>query len=244
MNGYTPSSSVSQNYSGNPYPSQHPSSAHQGRDGKDKGATNNPRLHQNAEAVVRNIAKNKAVLREGKHAAAIDQLHENDLHGIEHFAKRPEDHQFRDPRQEYMERKGHIGLHLRPRIKQNPGYEDTELTTSFDPMRDRHLWAMWRTAVNGRIVDEVRRIERNKCVGGGQFNNNSSGKEGKHRNQYGPSIVTPPLRRFIKLQDGSKEIAQHLSKEGKGQLQTSQFVFYGLPRVYMERGPSNGGDLK
>ena len=194
----------------------------------------NPRLHQNAEAVVRNISRNKAVLREGKHAAAIDQLHENDLHSIEQFTKRPDD-PGRDPRQEHLDRKGHIGLHQRPRIRQDPAYEETELTSCFDPMRDRHLWAMWRTAVNGRIVDEVRRIERSRRLNGAPNGD-------QPRSQYGPSIVEPPLRRFIKLQGGSKEIAHHLSKEGRGQLQTSQFVFYGLPRVYLERAaPPNDG---
>ncbi|RUS75219.1 hypothetical protein EGW08_017009 [Elysia chlorotica] len=225
MNGHSPGS----------YPPQDPSSAK--RRPSDDIMVNH-RMHQNAEAVVRNISRNKSKLREGKHAAAIDQLHENDLHGIEHFPKRPDDQQGRDPRQEFMDRKGRIGLHLRPRIKQQPGYENTELTTSFDPMRDRHLWAMWRTAVNGRIVDEVRRLEQSK----GRVELN--GDEGESRQQYGQSIVAPPLRRFIKLQDGSKEIAQHLSKEGKGQLQTSQFVFYGLPRVYVERSPPNGGPPK
>ncbi|KAK3766893.1 hypothetical protein RRG08_040416 [Elysia crispata] len=221
------------------YPSQDPSSAQRNRGNND--VMINPRMHQNAEAVVRNISKNKSKLREGKHAAAIDQLYENDLHGIEHFPKRPDDNQDGDPRQEYMERKRRIGLHLRPRIKQDPAYADTELTTCFDPMRDRHLWAMWRTAVNGRIVDEVRRMEQSK----GQVHlNGGAQSEGQSRQQYGPSIVAPPLKRFIKLQDGSKEIAQHLSKEGKGQLHTSQFVFYGLPRVYMEKSPPNGGPPK
>lgn len=238
MNGYGSGYSSFHNHSGMAYPSQYQNAQH---GNMRTGETSlNPRLHQNAEAVARNFSKDKTKLVEGKNAAAIDQLHENDLHGIQQFP-RADDKHTKNPRQEFMERKGRIGLHLRPRIKQDPGYEGTELTTSFDPMRDRHLWAMWRTAVNGRIVDEVRRIEQSK---GQSPLNGMAQQEPQPRKQYGPSIVAPPLKRFIKLQDGSKEIAHHLSKEGKGQLQTSQFVFYGLPRVYVERLPPNEGPPK
>ncbi|XP_012941846.1 uncharacterized protein LOC101860993 [Aplysia californica] len=112
----------------------------------------------------------------------------------------------------------------RPIIKRNTRDPESELATSFDPMKDRHMWTMWRTAVNGRILDEVQRLEKIRPVEPGL---------------YGTALVTPPLRKFIRFGDNSKEIARHLMSQGKGRLLATQFIYYGLPRVYISN-PQQG----
>lgn len=102
---------------------------------------------------------------------------------------------------------------------------ESELRTAFDPMKDLHMWTMWRAAVNGRIVDEVR--ARNQPV---------HRDEGLSR--YGRALMKTPLDRFIRVDNGSHNIA-HLMMDphqvATEHLHTKQFVFYGVPRVVLKK---------
>ena len=88
---------------------------------------------------------------------------------------------------------------------------------------------MWRAAVNGRIVDETRRRTRAKPAEGGEFD----------PHPYGRALVKTPLDRFIRVGQGSQGIAGDMMDphgEGRGaQLETSQFVYYGVPRVVLRK---------
>ncbi|XP_076441496.1 uncharacterized protein LOC143280655 [Babylonia areolata] len=126
---------------------------------------------------------------------------------------------------------------------------DSELTTSFDPSKDRHLWTMWRVAVTGRIMDGVRRkenlsaqsprtpqplLQQQQQRGGRQEQG-----EDWQRYQYGPALVKTPLDRFIRVENGANNtlatLMMHPRGEGGSQLQTEQFVFYGVPRVVLRK---------
>ncbi|CAL1539953.1 unnamed protein product [Lymnaea stagnalis] len=222
----------------------------------------NPKEQMNSRAVEKYQKKDKAVIRQGKHAAAVDQLFENDLHNVEPVVSRQisrrdqpssvevlpngmlaEPQGASDPR--YIKRYLNLQVHYNqnaPNVKEpqrrdskSPAAHDPDssLSTSFDPMRDRHMWTMWRTAVNGRIVDEVRKLEKIKSERGSEA---SVSLDSKAPGVYGRAIVAPPLKRFIRFDEQSKEMANQLSSVGQGRLQTDQFVYYGLPRVYVEPG--------
>ncbi|KAL8603553.1 hypothetical protein ACOMHN_052782 [Nucella lapillus] len=111
------------------------------------------------------------------------------------------------------------------------GPVDSELVTSFDPMKDRHLWTMWRIAVNGRIMDEMRR--RNQSPPPRQ--------EGGKRSElypYGQALVRTPMSRFIRVENGSNALARVMMNpggEGGSELTIPQFVFYGVPRVVLKK---------
>lgn len=99
---------------------------------------------------------------------------------------------------------------------------------SFDPMKDLHMWTMWRVAVNGRIVDETRRRFRAPVVKGGESDSNP----------YGRALIKTPLDRFIRVENGSQNLAGLMMDphgEGGGHLATQQFVFYGVPRVVLKK---------
>ncbi|KAK7495919.1 hypothetical protein BaRGS_00012909 [Batillaria attramentaria] len=103
---------------------------------------------------------------------------------------------------------------------------ESELTTSFDPMKDMHMWTMWRAAVNGRIVDEARKRQHRGAPPGQDFN------------PYGKALVKTPLDRFIRMGNSSQNIAHVMMdphQAGNGHLHTNQFVFYGVPRVVLNK---------
>lgn len=203
------------------------------------------RVHQNVAAVLyyNNIERGKVI--DGPQASAVAQMHQNDLHNVDtgqelvHYnqnglsnglAGQP------DKSRNYIKR--YLNLQTKfARAQSTPSPEkapDSDLITSFDPMQDRHLWTMWRTAVNGRIVDEVRQLERRKNEMGGFP---SSTVDASVPGMYGKALVAPPLKRFIKFgNEESKAVAVQMSYGlGQGSLETSQFVYYGLPRVYVSQ---------
>uniref|UniRef100_A0A2C9M1X1 Uncharacterized protein n=1 Tax=Biomphalaria glabrata TaxID=6526 RepID=A0A2C9M1X1_BIOGL len=206
-----------------------------------------PRVYQNANALEKYQTQEKHHVRQGKHAAAVDQLFENDLHNV-HYTKHQHatgknglevlpngmsaEHQATSD-QRYIRRYLNLKVHYdEPRARPSSAVESdaSTLHTSFDPMKDRHLWTMWRTAVNGRIVDEVRKLERIKSERGSEASNHL---DSSNPGVYGKAIVAPPLKRFIKLDEHNREAAQHFQNLGQGRLETDQFVYYGLPRVYI-----------
>lgn len=220
------------------------------------------KAQMNSRAVEKYQKKDKAVVRQGKHAAAVDQLFENDLHNMEpvtprQMSKRDQpsvevlpNGMLAEPQatsdHRYIKRYLNLQVHYNqnnPSVREPPQRRDvkppaahehdTSLNTSFDPMRDRHMWTMWRTAVNGRIVDEVRKLEKIKSERGSEA---SVSLDSNAPGVYGRAIVAPPLKRFIRFDEKSKEMANQLSSVGQGRLQTDQFVYYGLPRVYVETG--------
>ena len=108
----------------------------------------------------------------------------------------------------------------------------------FDPMTDRKKWSVWRTAVTGRIMDEVRRLERAKAE-----LEPSWGDPHTHRvapGPYGKCLEHPPLRKYIRVGGGSREMARGLMHQGQGKLLPSQFVYFGIPRVYIPGGTQEG----
>ncbi|XP_059166943.1 uncharacterized protein LOC131949169 [Physella acuta] len=245
---------------------------------------------QNLKAIEKYHLKEKNIVREGKHAAAVDQLYENDLHNvrvipaqktsnkddphvtylpngmvsepqttsdhkyiqrylslnvhqhngvpasqeIQRLEHRHPEHRHQENRQEnrhqenrHQENRHQENRHPESRHPTNPE-QGSDLRTSFDPLKDRHMWTMWRTAVNGRIVDEVRKLERIKSEKGSeasfQLDANSPGV-------YGRAIVAPPLRRFIKLDQENPPVVNTMANYGQGNLHQDQFIYYGLPRV-------------
>lgn len=105
---------------------------------------------------------------------------------------------------------------------------ESELKMSFDPMKDLHMWTMWRVAVNGRIVDETRRRNRAQPANGGDYDSNP----------FGRALIKTPLDRFIRVENGSQSLAGVMMDphgEGGGHLATQQFVFYGVPRVVLKK---------
>ncbi|CAG5131007.1 unnamed protein product [Candidula unifasciata] len=205
---------------------------------------------QNAEAIVVYNKKEKKAkekkgnvreekkpkVREGKQAAAVDQIHQNDLHNIE---------QVSDVQQskESMVMPSGMVLDLPDKAKNGSrGQEvngsktakglsqNSELVTSFDPMKDRHQWAMWRTAVNGRIIDEVRRLEKMKIEIG------PAGVDPTIPGLYGTALVMPPLKQFIRFDsDDDEAIAKQMLGHGPLSLGSFQFVYFGLPRVQLAK---------
>ncbi|XP_076462025.1 uncharacterized protein LOC143294537 isoform X2 [Babylonia areolata] len=117
------------------------------------------------------------------------------------------------------------------------GQAEPELRMSFDPMKDLHMWTMWRVAVNGRIVDETMRRSRAQqptTEGAG-----AGGHGDLDPNPYGRALVKTPLDRFIRVGNSSQDIAgvmmdPHGQGGGAG-LQTRQFVYYGVPRVVLKK---------
>ncbi|KAL8605865.1 hypothetical protein ACOMHN_040509 [Nucella lapillus] len=103
----------------------------------------------------------------------------------------------------------------------------SDLTMSFDPMKDLHMWTMWRVAVNGRIVDETRRRKQS-----------ASENERGGDPPPNPYLVKTPLDRFIRVDNGSRNIAGVLMDphgQGGASLATQQFVYYGVPRVVLKK---------
>ncbi|XP_071118239.1 uncharacterized protein [Haliotis cracherodii] len=119
------------------------------------------------------------------------------------------------------------------------------LKKAFDPMKNLHLWTMWRSAVNGKIVDEAKSFSDNDF----------------REHPLGRSLTNVPLRRLIKYEKGSKEIAQSMmnptkqtnplsdyraghrsygpsensAPNGPGCLGTKEFVYFGVPRVVLKK---------
>ncbi|CAG5134506.1 unnamed protein product [Candidula unifasciata] len=199
------------------------------------------RVQQNAAAVLYHSGIQKGKVVDGRQASAVAQMHQNDLHsvdavqelGISKELLSNELVQHPDRSKNYIKRY----LNLQTKFSRAQNGQQTsdrepqsDLITSFDPMKDRHLWTMWRTAVNGRIVDEVRHLERRKSEMGV---NPSSNFDASIPGMYGKALVAPPLKRFIKFGDEeSRAVAVQMSSGlGQGSLETSQFVYYGLPRV-------------
>ena len=113
---------------------------------------------------------------------------------------------------------------------------------SFDPMKDLHMWTMWRVAVNGRIVDETRKRNRAqpaRGAGGGGGGGGGGGESADFAsNPYGRALIKTPLDRFIRVENGSQSLAGVMMDphgEGGGHLATQQFVFYGVPRVVLKK---------
>ncbi|XP_041359375.1 uncharacterized protein LOC121375794 isoform X2 [Gigantopelta aegis] len=99
---------------------------------------------------------------------------------------------------------------------------EVNFSKTFDPMTNLHLWTMWRTAVNGRIVDELRGMVT----------------EDFYHNPYGKYITQAPLYRFIKFDDHSFHRADDMmdpKNTATNRLQANQFVFYGVPRVVLKK---------
>lgn len=203
----------------------------------------NYRTHQNASAVTNYSSPARGKIRQGKSAAAVAQMHQNDLHNIDVARELPRYSENggdsnglvvarADRSKNYI--KQHLSLQGKLSNAQNSGSakhqngisRNSDLRTSFDPMKDRHMWTMWRTAVNGRIVDEVRLLERIKSERGPSAEQNS---DPSTPGVYGKALVATPLKRFIRFDDESN--AYQMSSLGQGSLETSQFVYYGLPRV-------------
>ncbi|XP_025110491.1 uncharacterized protein LOC112573966 isoform X2 [Pomacea canaliculata] len=109
---------------------------------------------------------------------------------------------------------------------------ERELRTSFDPMKDLHMWTMWRTAVNGRIMDEVRKKSEHPSHQYPHLHQQADSTP------YGSALVRTPLNRFIRMGDSSQNLATMMMdphQQGNGHLQTTQFVFYGVPRVVLKK---------
>ena len=99
---------------------------------------------------------------------------------------------------------------------------EIDFSKTFDPMTNLHLWTMWRTAVNGRIVDELRGMVT----------------EDFYQHPYGKYLTQAPLYRFIKFDDHSFHLADDMmdpGNKGTNRLQANQFVFYGVPRVVLKK---------
>ncbi|BFY99406.1 hypothetical protein BsWGS_02446 [Bradybaena similaris] len=202
-----------------------------------------PRVQQNVAAVLYydNIQRGKVI--EGPQASAVAQMHQNDLHNVDtsqelvHYNQNGLSNGLvvgqPDKSKNYIKRYLNLQTKFaRAQSTQSPDKApNSDLITSFDPMQDRHMWTMWRTAVNGRIVDEVRQLERRKSEMGGLSSLNA---DASVPGMYGKALVAPPLKRFIKFGNAeSKAVAVQMSYGlGQGSLETSQFVYYGLPRVY------------
>uniref|UniRef100_A0A0B7A291 Uncharacterized protein n=1 Tax=Arion vulgaris TaxID=1028688 RepID=A0A0B7A291_9EUPU len=178
------------------------------------------RVHQNAMAILKYNKSNEDRTREGRHAATVDQMHQNDLHNLDTINEMP--HQVKE--NTTLPVNSQQGTSFKNGYIQNP-----YLNTSFDPLKDRHMWTMWRTAVNGRIVDEVRRLEKDKLEKG-----TDSVDSVASNGVYGTALYVTPLKQFIKLDnDQRQDIPNQILSLGEGILQTAQFVYYGLPRVRM-----------
>ncbi|XP_046567000.1 uncharacterized protein LOC124275468 [Haliotis rubra] len=120
------------------------------------------------------------------------------------------------------------------------------LKKAFDPLKNLHLWTMWRSAVNGKIVDEAK-----------SFN-----EQDFREHPLGKSLTNVPLKRLIKYEKGSKEIAESMmnptkqtntlsnfqsghrksfgrsersAQSGTGYLGTKEFVYFGVPRVVLKK---------
>lgn len=190
--------------------------------------------YQNAEAIVKYSKKDKAVVREGKHAAAVDQLHQNNLHNIEKVSdeQQSRDNVFKSNGMilDFPEKTKNGGKKQAAGSKSvRSSEQESELITSFDPMKDRHRWAMWRTAVNGRIVDETRRLEKGKIQKGPGADLGTAGA-------YGSALMVPPLRQFIKFDsDENEAVAKQMLGHGPLILKSFQFVYFGLPRVQLAK---------
>ncbi|KAH9491442.1 hypothetical protein Btru_032190 [Bulinus truncatus] len=208
---------------------------HRPRPGPEEAEVNSPKVYQNANALEKYQKQEKHLVRQGKNAAAVDQLFENDLHNInytkpatpkdKHAAEVLPNGMIAQPpatsNHTYIRRYLNLKVHYEePKSRHSAVTEsdNSSLNTAFDPMKDRHMWTMWRTAVNGRIVDEVRKLERIKSEKGSeasvQLDSSSPGV-------YGKAIVVPPLKRFIKLQRSGKEPAHQIDpNSGHGNLLT------------------------
>jgi hypothetical protein len=199
------------------------------------------KAHQNAEGISKYNKKAKGVVSEGKYAASVEQVHQNDLHNIEKVSEMPQSNDKYAPGNGLVvalpdkskniakdkAAKSELFMEAKPQITYS---QDSDLVTSFDPMKDRHTWTMWRTAVNGRIVDEVKRLEKLKR------STASSVPDVVVSGPYGTALVSPPLRQFIRIDnDESRAIADHLSRIGSWSLQLQQFVYFGIPRVRMSQ---------
>jgi hypothetical protein len=207
---------------------------------------NNFKAQQNAAAIASYSKLDRGKVHEGKHAFAVTQMHQNDLHNLDVVPLHPTGKQNGvvvpgDRSLNYIKQHLHLqtkfahaqssGSHEQSTAKSgHNSNNNSDLTTSFDPMKDRHLWTMWRTAVNGRIVDEVRQLEQKKIELGPMA---VPHYESVLPGMYGKALVVTPLKRFIRVDQDSKAIADQMSNCGQGILATSQFVYYGLPRVYV-----------
>uniref|UniRef100_A0A0B7A8T8 Uncharacterized protein n=1 Tax=Arion vulgaris TaxID=1028688 RepID=A0A0B7A8T8_9EUPU len=199
----------------------------------------NIKATQNAAAIM-HYSNVDGKVREGRQAAVVAQMHQNDLHSV-HM---PNDLSLVKengvkPKKSKNYVKQNLNLQSKYSRAQSTGNQEhvsgkngsnynSNLSTSFDPIKDRHLWTMWRTAVNGRIVDEVRHLEKIKNQ---KAITQSSEDDSSIPGMYGKALVMPPLKRFIKFDDNSEVVASKMSSLGQGTLETSQFVYYGLPRV-------------
>ncbi|KAK7101119.1 uncharacterized protein [Littorina saxatilis] len=116
---------------------------------------------------------------------------------------------------------------------------ESELNMSFDPMKDLHMWTMWRVAVNGRIVEETRKNKNRPHTAAASTAASTANRHADlDSNPFGRALVKTPLHRFIRVENGSNDIAGLMMDphgEGGRSLGTQQFVFYGVPRVVLKK---------
>lgn len=95
---------------------------------------------------------------------------------------------------------------------------------AFDPSESPHLWAMWRSAVNDKIISKSKNIS--------QYPHPLSRKY--HQVQ---SLTSPPLTEHLKMgTDASSALSMsELMDSGDGSTDSmlfrGQFIYYGMPRV-------------
>lgn len=106
---------------------------------------------------------------------------------------------------------------------------------TFDPMKNMHLWTMWRIGNTEKIVNFTKHRESEVYLHNELQHGIFSGVP------YGsPTLLVPPLASNINVTEATKRRATEMmhSNEGDSVLKAGQFIYFGLPRVALKNGKS------
>lgn len=126
------------------------------------------------------------------------------------------------------------------RSKYSSNTEYHRVPFMFEPTKNFHLWTMWRIGNTEKII---------------KFTQNKTHKdENEMESQYGifsgtpygsPTLLVPPLARNISITGTTRQKANKMMSMKRGEpqseLNTGQFIYFGLPRVvlYSDRTESD-----
>lgn len=103
----------------------------------------------------------------------------------------------------------------------------------FDPMKNTHLWTMWRIGNTEKIVNFTKhKSEESNRQNGSDYGIFSGTPYGS------PTLLVPPLAHNISVTGTTRikaaEMMSVVTNDEPSDLKTGQFIYFGLPRVTLK----------